>query len=291
MKFNEDKFQHLPHGRNLRSARETPRGEYFSNDGSLIKVESNVRDLGIEISASSDFSVHINLTCKRARDKTAWIFRNFYSRDVQFLSFMWRIYVQPILDYGCQLWAPSRQLEKKQLEDVFKNFSARAQQNNKNSQKLHFWERLVQYNVKSQQRCHERFRIICVWKILENFSPNCALSWENLFKNGRLCSIPSSQYETPRSVKTLRETSFQVKGPALFNSLPMEIRNATNCSLNSFKNLLDSFLEKIPDTPLSQTYFPVPLDRLSASPSNSIIDWMRYLETPGRRGGGPKDHN
>ena len=67
--------------------------------------------------------------------------------------------------------------------------------------------------------------------------------------------------------------------------MPYEVRNLKNCSLNSFKNKLDSFIDWIPDTPSSQTYYPIPTDRLSATPSNSLIDWMRYLEIPARRGG------
>ena len=285
MDFNEDKFQHLPHGRSFRGSRNIPKGLYFSNNGNPIKIETSVRDLGIEISATLDFLTHINQACKRARDKVSWIYRSFYSRDVVFMSFMWKTYIQPILDYGCQLWAPSKQLELKKLEDVFKKNSARAQQFNDSSQKLHFWERLVQYNISSQQRRHERFRIICVWKILESLSPNCSLSWSTSETNGRLCHIPSSPYTASRRARTLRESSFQVKGPALYNSLPIEIRNLTGCSLNSFKNSLDSLLEKIPDTPLSQTYTPIPTDRLTATPSNSIVDWLRYLEVTSRRGG------
>ena len=283
MKFNGDKFQHLSHGRSFKSNRVIPRGQYTDNEGNPIKLESTVRDLGIEVSATSDFLEHINVTCKRARDKVSWIFRNFYSRDVKFLSFMWRNYVQPILDYGCQLWAPSKQLELKKLEDVFKNFSARAQQFNKQTNKLHFWEHLKQYNVCSQQRRHERFRIICTWKILNNLSPNCSISWSESEDNGRLCSVPSSPYQTSRRVRSLRESSFQVKGPTLFNSLPHCIRSMKQCSLNSFKNSLDSLLDKIPDTPLSQTYYPTPLDRFTSAPSNSISDWIRYLEIPNRR--------
>ena len=208
------------------------------------------------------------------------------SRDVTFLAFMWKAYIQPILDYGCQLWAPTKQIEIKKLEDVFKKISARAQQYNPQSQKLHFWERLLQYDVRSQQRRHERFKIICIWKILENLSPNFQIKWDTSTTNGRLCLIPSSPYTAARRVKTLRESSFQVRGPALFNSLPLEIRDLTGCSLNSFKNSLDTLLDKIPDTPISQTYIPIPTDRLTATPSNSIVDWLRYLEVSSRRGGG-----
>ena len=107
MDFNKDKFELVSHGRNFRSNRNLPNGQYQTDDGSIINVKPAVRDLGIEISASSDFLLHISTTCKRAREKISWIFRSFYSRDIKFLSFQWRTFVQPLLDYGCQLWAPS----------------------------------------------------------------------------------------------------------------------------------------------------------------------------------------
>ena len=283
MKFNGDKFQHLSHGSSFRNNRNLPKGLYLDNDGIQIKSEIHVRDLGIEISASSDFSAHIDLTCKRARDKIGWIYRSFYCREVNFLAFMWRTYVQPILDYGCQLWGPNKQMDIKKLEDIFKKFSARAQQFNISAEKIHFWERLKLFGIKSQQRRQERFRIICIWKILHNLTPNCGIEWNPPDEKGTLCKIPASPYISSRRTKSLREASFQVRGPLLFNSMPLKIRSMTECSLNSFKNVLDSFLEKIPDTPSSQTYFPTPSDRLTGTPSNSVIDWIRYLEIPNRR--------
>ena len=74
MDFNSDKFQLLSHGRHFRGSRDIPKGQYTANNGNIIKLESPVRDLGIEISSSSDFLDHISLTCKRARDKSSWIF-------------------------------------------------------------------------------------------------------------------------------------------------------------------------------------------------------------------------
>ena len=285
MQFNGDKFQHLSHGRSFKNNREIPKGVYRDNVGDQIKTEISVRDLGIEISATTDFLMHINTTCQRARDKISWIYRTFYARDITFLAFMWRTYVQPILDYGCQLWAPYKQGEIKKLEDIFKNYSSRAQQHNKSSEKLHFWHRIVQYGVKSQQRRQERFRIICIWKIINNLSPNCSITWNENMTTGIICNIPSSPYNASRRTKSLREGSFQVRGPALFNCLPLEIRAMSDCSLNAFKNALDSLLDNIPDTPSSQTYFPAPTDRLTSAPSNSLIDWMRYLGVSNRRGG------
>ena len=66
MDFNKDKFELLSHSHDFRSNRNLPKGQYLTDDGSSIKIKPAVRDLGIEISASSDFLLHISTTCKRA---------------------------------------------------------------------------------------------------------------------------------------------------------------------------------------------------------------------------------
>ena len=40
----------------------------------------------------------------------------------------------------------------------------------------------------------------------------------------------------------------------LFNTLPSELRNMTNCSSESFKQALDTFLKTIPDEPQTHGY-------------------------------------
>ena len=159
-------------------------------------------------------------------------------------------------DYASQLWAPNKQLDIKSLEDIFRNYSAQAQKDNNES--LDFWSRLVRYNIRSQQRRSKRFRVICTWKILEKITPNCGLSWSSNEKTGRVCSIPVPSNKASDRVKTLKISAFQTRGPKLFNSLPYYLRELTGCSLNSFKNNLDKYLDLFPDMALSQKYQPVP---------------------------------
>ena len=145
MRFNSDKFEHVRHGATFRSNLSIPVSQYYSDTQDPIPTKAAVRDLGVIVSSSTDFHDQILAVCKQARDKTNWIFRSFYSRDVQFLSFMWKCYVQPILDYASQLWSPSKQLDIKMLEDVFRNFSARAQQDNLET--FDFWTRISKYKI------------------------------------------------------------------------------------------------------------------------------------------------
>ena len=79
--------------------------------------------------------------------------------------------------------------------------------------------------------------------------PNCAITQIQLSEDrqGRKCEIPN--LSRAQSVKTLRNNSFQVQGPKLFNALPSYIRNITKCGVKDFKDRLDNFLPKIPDSP------------------------------------------
>ena len=81
-------------------------------------------------------------------------------------------------------------------------------------------------------------------------------------------------------IQTLRENSFQVHAPKLFNSLPKQVRNKSKCSVDDFKAVLDDFLASVPDEPnVSGTeYTPGACDLYSARPSNSVIDQIRKMK-------------
>eukprot|EP00794_Sanderia_malayensis_P003719 gene3719-4239_t len=57
-----------------------------------------------------------------------------------------------------------------------------------------------------------------------------------------------------RRTQTLRESSFAVRGPQIFNSLPAEIRAVSHCSVTVFKTVLDACLKTILDEPLVLGY-------------------------------------
>ena len=49
--------------------------------------------------------------------------------------------------------------------------------------------------------------------------------------------------------KSLREQSFQIYGPRLFNKFPKKFRDMKRCSVADFKKALDFFLTRVPDKP------------------------------------------
>lgn len=66
-----------------------------------------------------------------------------------------------------------------------------------------------------------------------------------------------------------RSISLARQGPKLFNCLPKSLRNASNCSTDSFKQKLDKWLETIPDEPQIPNY-----TGMRRRESNSISDML-----------------
>ena len=137
--------------------------------------------------------------------------------------------------------------------------------------------------MSSIERRFERYKAIFTWKVIEGLAPDCNITSVTKSTTGRLCIVPATKGRS-RRIRRLRESSFQVSGPIIFNSLPPEVRNITNCSPSRFKSSLDSFLDSIPDLPqVSNGPSPPPMDPLTALPSNSISHWTKYLQINVRR--------
>ena len=124
----------------------------------------------------------------------------------------------------------------------------------------------------SLQRRQERYRIIYIWKILEGLAPNCGieLSGSDEKRQGRKCKVQSIKKGANASAKTLREQTFQVNGPQLFNILPPYLRNLTKCPAEIFKEKLDQYLMKVPDEPSVPGLVPSATTP-EARPSNSLL--------------------
>ena len=143
---------------------------------------------------------------------------------------------------------------------------------------LNYWERLKLLKLNSQERRMERYRIIYTWKTIEGLVPNCGIKVHTNERRGRFCEIPPINGRATQRLKTIREKSFNINGPKLFNALPSSIRNTSKCSIEEFKLKLDQWLSNIPDQPKTLTLFPEALDQFTAMASNSIVDQTRRIK-------------
>ena len=246
MMFNTDKFELLRYGQNqfLKDY------IYVTQNGLPIQQKSVVRDLGVMMSDTGQFSDHINKVVLTASRMCAWILRTFEARDKVTMITLFKALVLPHLDYCSQLWSPAKISDIQKLENVQRSFIRKID----GSAGMDYWDRLKTYRLYSLERRRERYSIIYVWKMIEGLVPNIGIIHHDAGRRGRCCDIPPMMKSAPCWLKNLWENSFRVRGPMLFNCIPSCIRSMTGCDVQNFKHALDDWLKFIPDEPLVAGY-------------------------------------
>ena len=248
MEFNGGKFEHLGYGPRL------PDGvRYLTADGDSIEEAASLKDLGIIMSANANFEIHIGEICSKGKSMAGWIMRTFSTREPVPMITLFRALVLPIMEYCCQLWSPKKQYLIRSIESVQRNFTAKIV----GTEGLKYGQRLKFLRMYSLERRRDRYTVIYVWKILQGFAPNMLgndqiRSTNSNSRLGRYCLLPPLNNRAPKYVQTLRENSFCVRGPKVFNELTAELRNFQG-SLEAFKRRLDNYLATVDDKPHDPT--------------------------------------
>ena len=121
-----------------------------------------------------------------------------------------------------------------------------------------------------------------IWQIIEGKVPNIdspdhagiKAAWHP--RRGRSCAVPGVSLHAPKRFQNLRYSSFGVVGPRLLNVLPVNIRNISGCTIETFKLHLDRFLATVPDEPQVRGY-----TAMRRAESNSLLH-MAQLAGPQR---------
>ena len=180
---------------------------------------------------------------------------------------LWKALILCHLDYCSQLWSPHKTGDIQVIEMLQKAFISKIA----GLQDLNYWEQLQELKMYSLERRRERYSIIYAWRVLEGQVPNLnstpiRAKWQP--RRGRECILPALSRSACKSVETIRYASFASRGPRLFNAMPAEIRNLTECTTDHFKHALDKFLQNIPDEPL------IPgLTQHRQVEGNSLVTW------------------
>ena len=275
MEFNSEKFEHLRYNPKP-STDISP--EYKSDTGSLIQTKESVRDLGVIMSSSASFSEHINQRVDKLKSKIGWILRTFKTRDPLPMLTLWKTLVLCEHDYCSQLWNPDRVGDIQSLELLQRSFIRKIS----GMQRLSYWEQLKALKLYSLERRRERYVIIYTWRILEGSVPNISqgstaitAAWH--VRRGRTCKVPSVLSSASSRVQSIRRASLGIKGPRLFNCLPMHLRNLSGVSVDMFQFKLDKYLMSIPDEPLIPGY-----TMYRTVDSNSILYWIVHTRLQAR---------
>ena len=263
--FNDDKFECVRYGYNEQIKSST---RYSSISGTNIKVKSNVRDLGVTVSNTAVFTEHISKTATTTSLKCGWILRTFRSRSPLVMLTLWKSLVLPHLDYCCQLWSPWKTGDIQKIENVQVCFINKIA----GMSTMNYWQQLAALKLYSLERRRERYIAIYVWKVIENIVPNFGIKVKTNARRGRDCEVPKIMASAPVRVQNIRFGSLIINGPRIFNSLPLNVRNITGCSVDSFKRALDNYLQTIPDKPRIKNLIP-----FCTHSSNSVIVMKNYI--------------
>ena len=178
---------------------------------------------------------------------------------------LYKSLVVPIAEYCCQLWNPAA------IGLISDSFQRTFTSKITGVQHLDYWERLERLSLYSLQRRRERYIIIYTWKMVNGLVPNFnsdKFKIKTVGSGSRLglrCLLPPV---VRTGDGTLRDRSFQVMGPKLFNCIPIQLREF-NGDLEGFKRRLTSFLATVEDKPPQPGY-------AVAAGGNSLLQQLAY---------------
>ena len=271
MSLHKDKFEYISHTFNQRNLMyELPFWiENFtynvSEDLTLFPVDQ-LRDLGVIFTSEVSWSVHIRSITEKARKKAAWVFSVFSTRTPLVMLTLFNSMVRSQLEYCCPLWNPIKISDIQELESVQKVFLSRIS----GTDGLNYWEMLQHFSLMSLQRRRERYMVIHMWKMLNGRATNdINVQFIRRPRLGNQARVPSISRSSSKKNQSLRDASFSVVGPRLWNSIPHSF--TTMSELGAFKSRITELFMKIPDKP--------PLRGMTTKNSNSILDWRIDKET------------
>ena len=115
MKFNAKKFELLQNGKEQEIKSATTCKSY---EDSNIDDKEQVKDLGIMLSNTATFTLHIKNLVKKDRYKMGWVLRVFQSRKRSLMLALLKSLVIPLLEYCCQLWYPWKAKDTQAFEAI-----------------------------------------------------------------------------------------------------------------------------------------------------------------------------
>ena len=196
------------------------------------------------ISNTGDFKVHIESIIKKVRKVIGWLLRSFMNRTLSFLKKMWITIIRPLIDYGSQVWSPSEGPLMDRVEKLQYDYTKLCPE----VRNMTYENRLKLFGISSLQRRFERYKIFYLWKFSHGLIPDCGVIIENSKQDRGGLKFLIKRTDKSK-VGKLREQSFQISGPRIWNSLPCFIQNSGAESKDQFKKALDSYLRNLPDCP------------------------------------------
>ena len=251
MNFNANKFV-LWYGKEQEIKSATT---YKSYDDSNINDKEQVRDLGIMMSNTATFTIHIRNIVKKARDKMGWM-------GVESVSVAEALVHAGTLEISChyptRVLLPALESMESKRHTSYRSYSTNVYNNI-------YLEDNTAYGTK-------------YWwdNGAQNKNQKTPKTWNTV------------RFPTNRNpAQSLQENAITVFGPRLYNSLPKYLKDIKSVKTEKFKFELDKFLKLSPDQPKIPNYVTASGDIIDQLTSTSSLIWglkefTEVVESPNR---------
>ena len=192
---------------------------------------TEVKDLGVKITADFKSSMQCQFAAKKARSALYLLTRTMASRDPQIILPLYKSHVRPHLEYCIQAWSPLLIKDKDVLEKVQKSFTKIFP----HLRQFSYKQRLDKLNLFSLSRRRLRGDLIETFKFLKKINQ----TGEHLFslaKNTALRGHPM-KLDKKYAATSIRAHFFSNRVVNAWNSLPSDAVSAN--SVVTFKAKID----------------------------------------------------
>ena len=203
-----------------------------NSDEFLTHVEE-YSDLGVLIDSKLSFKDHIHNMVNKANRNLGLIRRNFNNIDIDSFKVLYFTLVRSNLEYCHSVWNP----HTVELTEELENVQRRATKCIKNCKGLTYEERLKYLNLPTLKYRRLRGDMIQVFKILNDYYPNCDIPQLTLRKDSHTRGH-QLKLLVKRPKYDIRKYSFTIRVVNSWNALPAAAVTAT--SINSFKAEFDN---------------------------------------------------
>ena len=212
-----------------------PRHEYFmkiENDKQRLEKCEEEKDLGITFDSNLNFEIHISNITKKANQMLGIIRRTFNYMDKNIMLKLYKALVRSHLEYGNIVWSPYLKKQSVQIERIQRRATKLAPE----CKEMNYTQRLQYLKLFSLKGRRIRGDLIQVYKIFQQIDD---INIEKILPLATYSRTRNQEYKLRHrySNKDIRKYTFTYRVVNLWNSLPMDIKNAP--TLNTFKNRID----------------------------------------------------
>jgi hypothetical protein len=137
----------------------------YNIGGHVLPHVDVIRDLGVNMDHSLNFSSHCRIICSKANARANLILRCFRTKCVDVLLDAFKVYVRPLVEYASSIWSPRLICDIVMLERVQRRFTKRLP----GLYRLSYEDRLQQLNIDSLESRRIKTDLLLCFKIMHGF--------------------------------------------------------------------------------------------------------------------------